>query len=316
MQANKTVTVNGRLYDAVTGMPVRQRVAEAKKPAPKPVASRPTGTGKVASSTLHQTTQRSKTLNRRATKKPGPAKRPQPGKHMDIARSGAVARFAAHPTVPAKTEAPSKPDMPAKTHPVAKRALTKTTKPDTTVAATSKQIKETAIDTALKATRPKPSKKRRWNLQFSRRFVIVTAVFAVLIAGAYLTYVNIPSLSVSIAASQAGVEAAYPEYKPDGYSLSQPVEFSDGEVILTFSSNSGVGEYTITQTRSSWDSSAVLDNVVRAASGDNYIATQERGLTIYAYDGNAAWVNGGVLYVIESNAPLSGEQIRRIATSL
>lgn len=60
----------------------------------------------------------------------------------------------------------------------------------------------------------------------------------------------------------------------------------------------------------------MLDNVVRPASGDNYIITQERGLTMYAFDGNAAWVNGGILYTIESDAALSGDQIRRIATSL
>lgn len=316
MQANKTVTVNGRLYDAVTGMPVRQQPSEPKKPTPKRTASRPTGAAKVASTTLHQTTQRSKTLNRRATKKPGPSKRPQPGKHMDIARSNTVTRFAAHPKTAPKKETVSTPDIPAKPHPVAKRAITKVAQAAKTVPATSKQIKDAAITSALKAPSPKPSKKSRWNLKFPRRFIVVTAIFAVLIAGAYLTYINIPSLSVNIAASQAGVEATYPEYKPDGYSLSQPVEYSDGEVILTFTSNSGAGEYTITQTRSSWDSSAVLDNVVRPASGDDYTTTQERGLTIFAYDGNAAWVNGGVLYVIESSAPLSVDQIRRIVTSL
>ena len=98
--------------------------------------------------------------------------------------------------------------------------------------------------------------------------------------------------------------------------MSQPVTFSDGEVTLRFTSNSGPGEYTIVQSRSSWDSSAVLDNVVKKSAGDNYVTTQERGLTIYSYENNATWVNGGILYTIESDAPLSGEQIRHIATSL
>jgi hypothetical protein len=133
-----------------------------------------------------------------------------------------------------------------------------------------------------------------------------------------LTYVNIPSLSVGFASAQAGIKATYPEYRPDGYKLHQPVTYKDGEVTLEFKSTTTDKGYTIVQTRSSWDSSAVLDNVVRKATGDNYITTQERGLTIYSYNesSNAVWVNGGILYTITSTAPLSGEQIRHIATSL
>jgi hypothetical protein len=316
MQANKTVTVNGRLYDAVTGLPIKSTsTPSAKKPTAKPAAVRPTQSGKIAAHSLHRTTQRSQTLNRRSTKKPGPTKRPQPGKHMDIARSSGVSRFAAHPVKPAKVEAPEKKDIAPKNHPVAARAMAKTQKAAQLAARTTKQVKEDAIEAALNKTTKKPAKqKRSW--KFSRRFAIVSAIFIVLIGAAYLTYQNIPSLSVGVAAAQAGVDATYPEYKPDGYSLSQPVEYSDGEVVLTFTSNSGAGEYTITQTRSSWDSSAVLNNIVRKASGDDYTTTQERGLTIYAFNDNVAWVNGGVLYVIKSDAPLSGEQIRHIATSL
>ena len=121
---------------------------------------------------------------------------------------------------------------------------------------------------------------------------------------------------MSIAAAQAGIEASYPEYTPDGFSLSQPVTYSEGEVDLKFTSNSNDHYYTVSQARSSWDSSAVLDKVITPAAGANYVTTKERGLTIYTYDMSAAWVNGGILYQIDSNAPLSGDQIRRIATSL
>jgi hypothetical protein len=60
----------------------------------------------------------------------------------------------------------------------------------------------------------------------------------------------------------------------------------------------------------------VLDNYVKEKAGDNYITYNERGLTIYTYNSNAAWVNNGVLYTIDGDAPLSSDQIRRIATSL
>jgi len=55
---------------------------------------------------------------------------------------------------------------------------------------------------------------------------------------------------------------------------------------------------------------------VTREAGANYVTTKERGLTIYTYDSTAVWVSGGILYRIDSKAPLSGDQIRHIATSL
>jgi len=307
MQANKKVTINGRLYDAVTGLLVESKPSTSKR------------TPDVAAKTVHSSTQRSQTLHRRSAKKSTPLKRPTPGRHMDIARSGSIARFAPHPAAAAVEKKPaviSTPDIPHKAHPKAAKALAKTSAAAKAKGPTPtlKQVKDAAISTALAQPKVAHPKKKRFAL--SRRFTIISATFAVLILAAFLTYANIPGLSVSIAAAQAGINATYPEYRPDGYRLDQPVTFKDGEVTLSFTSNSGGGGYTIVQARSSWDSSAVLDNVVKKAAGDNYITTQERGLTIYSYSSNAVWVNGGILYSIDSDAPLSGEQIRHIATSL
>lgn len=320
MQANKTVTINGRLYDAVTGLPIKTTDPATEKPVSPAVVKK--HVTQAAASSVHSTQlQRSQTLLRRVAKKPISlvTKRPQAGRHMDIAHSSKVARFAPHPVASVKKQVATVPDIAPKVHPVAARAQAKMTAKRPTMAAavtqTPKQIKDTAIAAAL----AKPAvivKKAKRGLHWSRRFTIITAVFAVLIIGAYLTYVNMPGLSVGFAASQAGIQATYPEYKPDGYQLSQPVTFSDGQVTLKFTSNSGTGEYSIVQTRSSWNSSAVLDNVVKKAAGDNYVTTQERGLTIYSYNNYATWINGGILYTIQSNAPLSGEQIRHIAISL
>ena len=316
MQANKTVEINGRLYDATTGLPLKSADKTTKKPiSPAAVKKR---AAEVASSSIHTQPQRSKTLLRRITKKPNSVvnKRPQPGRHMDFARSAKITKFAAHPLAPTKL-ATAIPSSAHKPHPLVLRAAAKVAKPVMTVATalTPKQIKDTAITKALSGPIPKPADIKR-TFTFSRRFTVISAIFAILIVGAYLTYVNMPALSVGFAASQAGIKATYPKYKPDGFSLGQPVTFSDGQVTLNFNSNSGNGSYTITQTRSSWDSSAVLNNVVKKAAGDNYLTTQEQGLTIYSYNTSATWVNGGIQYLIASSAPLSGDQIRHIATSL
>lgn len=316
MQANKTVTINGRAYDAVTGLPIQQKEAPAIKPS-KPTSTTTKRATHVPAASVHTTTQRSRTLNRRATKKPATtAKRPQTGRHMDISRSKSISRFAPHPVAAIKK--PSTPDMPARLHPTAARALARTTPPSKPTTKSSKQIKDDAISAALSTPTKKPIKHKGFKWQWSRRFTIITAIFVLLVIGATVTYSNLPVLSVGFAAARSGIDATYPEYRPDGYSLSQPVTFRDGEVSLTFRSNSSDRGYSITQTRSSWDSTAVLDNIVLKNAGDDYTTTQEKGLVIYTYDDNtiATWVNGGILYEIKTTAPLSGEQIRRIATSL
>ncbi|HEY8886637.1 MAG TPA: DUF4367 domain-containing protein [Candidatus Microsaccharimonas sp.] len=317
MQANKTVEINGRLYDAVTGLPVDKSSKTKEKPVSPAVVKK--RAAEVAAQTIHTQTQRSQTLHRRAARKVIPAvvKRPKAGQHMDITRNSKVAKFAPHPVAVAIKKQASTPDIAPKAHPLVARAHARIAKPifSAPVAKSAKQIKDEAISKAIATPTVKPVKTKR-GFRWSRRFTIVTAIFAVLIIGAYLTYVNIPSISVGFAASQAGIDATYPQYKPDGYHLSQPVTYSDGTVTLQFKSNSDDSQYSVIQTRSSWDSSAVLTNIVKKAAGDNYITTQESGLTIYSYNNNATWVNGGILYTIESNAPLSGEQIRHIATSL
>jgi hypothetical protein len=352
MAPHKTVSINGRDYDAVTGLPIEaievtapdKTPISAKKSAPaapaKPAAPK-TARGTTNSAVAHSTLQRSQTLHRRATKKPAVPNKPvtkrnAPGRHMDIAKSATVSRFGAATPRPAASSAAAtakyapaptvskpapQPDKPAQVHPVAERALKRSAaaaKKAQVKAApkTAKQVKEAQITKALSAPIEKAAPKPKKDRKKLTRFIIIGAIIVIVLGGLYAAWRLIPTISVSIAAAQADIAASYPEYTPDGYSLSQPVTFSDGEVDLKFVSNSSDNYYTIIQQRSSWDSSAVLDNVVTPKAGANYVTTKERGLTIYTYGSNAAWVNGGILYTIESKAPLSGDQVRRIATSL
>jgi hypothetical protein len=324
MSHDKIVRINNRSYDAVTGMPIEESTqadaASSKKEKATPRQQN-------AASAIHGAPQRTQTLHRRATKKPGASvkqHRPKPGTHMDIARSGAVAKFAAHPVaapVAQEKKPVVQPDAPAKAHPIAKKATAKVTSKKS-ASLSAKQVKDVAIAKALEPSKTSPSTekpvkaKKPRRLSWTRRRAIVAAIMLFVLSAAAVTYFNLPGLSVALASSQSGVNASYPKYVPDGYSLRQPVTFKDGEVALRFGSNASGNEYTITQTSKTWDSSAVRDNVVRPAVGENYIINQERGLTIYTYNTSAAWVNAGILYVIDGNAPLSGDQLRRIATSL
>lgn len=164
-----------------------------------------------------------------------------------------------------------------------------------------------------------PQKRRRDKKQKSQgrwaRFMSLSAAsLAVVMLAGYFTYLNMPNLSIRMAAVQSGVDAKYPGYSPDGYALSGPISFKEGEVTMRFAYADGNRGFTIKQQKSSWDSSAVRQFVDEQSP--NSSTTQVDGLTIYTYDGNAAWVNGGVFYTLQGSAPLSSDQVQRIATSM
>ena len=334
----QTVTINGTVYDSHTGKALH--VGHSRHKSTKSVSQ--------SAHVVHVQTQRSKTLNRRYVRKGETALHaaPEQTKHTSAAttkpahrtkathaisvhrapsastasRSEHVRRFAAHPT-PAHT-APQHHDVKPIPHPLAESAHRQlaSKQPTERVVKPSHIIKQEAIEHATakmpaKHTR-KPTHHKKAKSTFSRLASIGSASLAVLVLGAYLTYLNMPALSTRIAATQAGIDASYPSYQPMGYSLSGPVAYKEGTVTMKFAANAGPQNYTLTQTKSGWDSSAVLEYYVEPNAGGNYITTTTNGLTIYTYGDNAVWVNGGILYTINGNATLSDSQIQRIATSL
>jgi len=319
MTKASSITIGGRSYDAVTGLPIDEHAAAAQSATP---AAPDTHKIKVPSTSLHGAPQRSTTLHRKSLKRPAPAKT-RITNHAETARQVVavkhpeIRKFAHHPSGTA-TQAKSM-DIGPITHPhVAKahaRAAVRATPAAAHHTATATEIKQGALQTAVHNAHT-PTAHHRQPRQRRKMLPIVSAAVALILLGGYFTYLNLPNLSVRVAAAQAGINAGYPNYRPDGYSLAGPVTYSDGRVSMDFKANGGTQGFVINQSKSGWDSDAVLDNYVTPRAGSGYIPYSERGLTIYTYGDNAAWVNGGILYTIEGNAPLSSEQIRRIATSL
>ena len=316
MTNTDAIVINGQLYDPVTGLPIQEHsLSHVQATAPKLSIDR-----HKPATHLHATPQRSTTLHRKSTKKPTLQRttiqhHTQPKRIDGVSVHPQVRKFTPHPVnKPAKAMDIGAPV----THPhVAKAHAQSAAKaqPLTQHLHNAHDIKEQAVKTAVAQTQKK--KPLRQRLQPRQRTVaILSAVLAFVLLGSYLTYLNMPSLSVRVAAAQAGINASYPNYRPDGYSLAGPVSYSDGRVSMNFKANGGDQQFIVNQSKSGWNSEAVLDNYVTPRAGSSYVPYTERGLTIYTYDNNAAWVNGGILYTIEGNAPLSSEQIRRIATSL
>ncbi len=320
MTKKATVTIDDQEYDAITGLPVISATSSAR---PEPQVAK-ASVKSTPSANLHQTTQRSLTLSRKFTKRPQ--------SHADIIkRQPAIAhsqktaatqhtqvhKFAPQPTPKARVM-----DIGPIAHPHTIKAHARSTaksdaifQPVHTKAST---VKEQSLSAAIAKAAPakKRQKSRFWSFKNRQVASIMSGTFALVLLAGYFTYINMPNLSVRIAAAQAGVDAAYPAYRPDGYGLNGPITYDNGRVTIGFKANAGNTGFKINQAKSGWDSDAVLDNYITPRAGGNYMPYSERGLTIYTYGNNAAWVNGGILYTIEGDAPLSGEQIRRIATSL
>lgn len=320
MTRTTTVSINGQEYDSKTGLPV-----SSDSPAPaSPKASLPTP--KTPAAILHGKPQRSVTLRRQSLKRPVPAKHAIIGhapKHMDIARPQKhtqVHRFAPHPIgalQPKPQPQVRSMDFGPVAHPHVAKAHARSAAKALPLARslTANEIKNDAIKKAVANTHKRPSLKSRLRPR-QRVMAALSATLAVVLLAGYVTYLNMPLLSVRVAAVQAGIDANYPDYRPDGYSLNGPVMYSNGEVSMNFKANGSALAFKVNQSKSSWDSNALLDNYVTPKTGSNYVRYTERGLTIYTYGTNAAWVNGGILYTIEGDAPLSSTQIRHIATSL
>lgn len=245
------------------------------------------------------------------------------GRNIDVSRSSKVARFASTMTEkhikPHPSNRVQQDIRPPQRHPIAAKADIIHYDKKQSIARKApdkspRQIKEEAIAEAL--SKPTPIHKPKSFFGKHKKFLTILSVGVILlIVICGFAYMNMPSLSVKVASMQAGIEGSYPEYHPDGYSLSSPITSSNGQIVINFRANTGKTSFTITESKSSWDSSAVKEQVEKI-SKNQFLTTEERGLTIFSYNGNAMWVNGGILYSITGDAPLSNDQIRRIAISL
>ena len=159
-------------------------------------------------------------------------------------------------------------------------------------------------------------KKRAGKITKKQKLIgIFGSVAVTLGVGAYIFYLSVPDLAVRIAASQAGIDVAYPSTTIPGFAMSDVSSNASGEITINYTNRADT--YTITQKRSSWDSDALLHNFVMPTWGGTYTVVREKGLTIYISSGRAAWVSGGIQFIIDAtDANFSNDQLRTIALSM
>lgn len=199
---------------------------------------------------------------------------------------------------------------------------------------TAQQMKDRAIQQALSRMNKidqaqKAGSKQSMQIQFneskekqggffkSKKFAIAASMAVITLAVlGYLVYLNMPDLSARVAAMQAGIEKSYPSYVPATYRLDGLVKEDNGRITMNFKNDSDE-KFTLQEEKSSWDSAAVLANYVKKNWGSDYSIAKGQGLTIYISGSNAAWVNGGVLYIItDTGGHLNSSDLHDIAVSL
>ena len=283
----------------------------------------------ISSSVSHRRTQRSTTLNRKYVKKPekvatidSVAKR----RADDLKRRQALAdkinreRLAAlkaNRTIrEASVTSPAEAPKPTPLATTIEKNLVASPKAEKATA-----VKEDAVKSALKSVATlesdntaKPISSKR---SLGTKKLLLAIGCAALVVGiiGYFVSVNTPDISVRVAAMQTGIDATYPTYIPRGYSLSDIVS-EEKKISMTFSDSEG-SSFTVTEEKTAWDNETLEASYVRSSWGNNYTSVREQGITIFIAGSNAAWINGNVLYKINSSGNnLTKKQIKSIVTSL
>lgn len=277
----------------------------------------------------HRQVQSSTTLNRRYVRRPTKSV----AATTAIKRSSKIQRFA-QPTATSKSKnqqqkAQQQQISPAQVHPMQSaanagmRARSNVPVASNTAKPTAKQLKDQAIQKALataaassnqyKGDRPNKSKH---HFGLGRVALALSCAAAAVFAIVYFVNLNMPDISLKVAAIQTGIEATYPSYTPRDFSLSGIVS-ENGKITLNFANSSTGDAYSLVEEKSSWDSNALLTNYVKEQYEENYTVVREQGLTIYISGSDASWVNGGIMYKLNTTSgSLTKKQISSIATSL
>jgi hypothetical protein len=269
--------------------------------------------------------QKSTTLNRKFVKKMDIAPR-RPVKRGYVAPltppSSAQVKSPKNPTpITPKSPPnhPAAPDLPPVPHPhvatVNARLAATTPRPLSAQELKDRAIKKALLSANVLTVEQETVVVKHHFWKSKKFFVALTMSAASLALLGYLIHLNLPDLSVRVAAMQTGVDGTYPSYTPRGYSLSGVVTGADHKIEMTFVKDSA--SFTLAEEKSSWDSAALLSNYVKKEWKNNYITADEQGLRIYISGNKAAWVSGGIFYLITSTGtPLTKQQIHDIAVSL
>ena len=160
--------------------------------------------------------------------------------------------------------------------------------------------------------------KRRLGQPKKHRFrfstIMATAGAMAIIVGLGV-YISLPTISVKLAASRAGINAKNP-YALSGYSLDNNIAAQPGKVTISYKSTSGNGGYSVTQESDKSTTDYALRLNVSRQNGGSYQEMDVNGKTVLLYGNKATWLAGDMRYTIDGSDLMDSNQLRSIVKSL
>ncbi len=358
------IVINGNKYDAVTGKLIAdssnvKQTVQTIKPESHPGTSggvvdgfvRPSKKANVsrkAATNAVKNPQKSRTLARKAVKKPNlvssPRKQEKPGIQKkklgvsprrqfmanEVQKSPHIKKYGTEQArssvikkkMPLAVKAEPNPET---THEAGLTSQSQTTQNSSNH---HKQASKKMIEAALananshnedSPVKHKKTRKKRISKKLgisSKTFAVSASVLAFVLLAGFYAFQNIPNLSMRVAASRAGFDARMPGYTPSGFSFKGPINYHPGEVAVNYQANSDDREYSLVQRNSNWNSDALLANFIEPEN-KQYQTYLDRGRTLYIYDSsNATWIDDGIWYQIEGESDMTTDQLIRIASSI
>lgn len=204
---------------------------------------------------------------------------------------------------------------------LASSANRKTHTPNIPVTAENRQLRTPQPDIFEQAMASAVSHQQTYNdepkARTGRRFTgLATVSMCLLLIAGIIAYFNVPTLSMEMASTRAGIDAKLPGYSPAGYSFGG-LTYSPGNVTVNYKSDQANQAFDITQRSSDWDSEALLSNFVSSAN-DAYQTYERAGRTIYFFGNNTAtWVDSGIWYTVNGgNSSMDKNQLLDLAGSM
>lgn len=162
------------------------------------------------------------------------------------------------------------------------------------------------------ATKRRLGQPKKHRFRFST--IMATAGAMAVIVGLGV-YISLPTISVKLAASRAGINAKNP-YALSGYSLDNNIAAQPGKVTISYKSASGNGGYSVTQESDKSTTDYALRLNVSRQNGGSYQEMDVNGKTVLLYGNKATWLAGDMRYTIDGSDLMDSNQLRSIVKSL
>ena len=150
--------------------------------------------------------------------------------------------------------------------------------------------------------------------KFRLSTIFATAGAMAVVAGLGI-YMAMPTISVKMAASKAGLTTNTP-YIPSGFTIDGEVASADGHMTINYRSKNGGDGYSVTIKENDTDTQGSLRRRIADLYSNGYRTEQSGDKTLLRYDGKVTWLDDGIEYTINTNNYLDTDEITSIVDSL